>query len=104
GPCVHEMPWLEEAHRRYARRRDVVFTAVSIDSQKEVVAPWVQKHGITIPVLYTDGTVEDVYCSKGIPSLYVLNARGSIRFSSVGWLDDGSATQRLDWMIERALR
>jgi hypothetical protein len=65
---------------------------------------FVKTHGITFPILLTDGDVEASYPEDGVPRLYVIDAAGRIRFLREGWMDDGYGLKRIDWMIEAALR
>jgi hypothetical protein len=39
-----------------------------------------------------------------IPQLYVFDPQGNIRFHCRGFDDDGFFAQKLDWMIEAALK
>ncbi len=104
GPCIGEMRDLETAYRKYRRNPRVAFAAVSVDADKEKVPGFVKTHGITFPILLTDGDVEASYRCDGVPMLYVIDAAGKIRFLRDGWLDDGYGLKRIDWMIEAALQ
>ena len=104
GPCVGEMRDLETAYRKHRGNPRVAFAAVSIDADKGKVPGFVKTHGITLPILLTDGEVEASYGGDGVPRLYVIDAAGRIRFLREGWLDDGYGLKRIDWMIEAVLR
>ena len=97
------MKALEAAYRKYRRNPGVAFAAVSIDMEKVKVAPFLKDQGITLPVLISDGSVEESYCGTGIPQIYVIDPAGRIRFHQEGWLDDGYGQKRLDWMIASAV-
>ena len=104
GPCVGEMRDLETAYRKHRGNPRVAFAAVSIDADKGKVPGFVRTHGITFPILLTDGDVEASYPDDGVPRLYVIDAVGRIRFLRDGWTDDGYGLKRIDWMIEAVLR
>ena len=104
GPCIGEMRELETAYRKYRRNPRVAFAAVSIDADRGKVPEFVESHGITFPILLSNGEVETSYHLDGVPILYVIDAAGRIRFLRDGWKDDGYGLKRIDWMIEVALR
>ena len=103
-PCQREMEELELVHRGYRRNRNVAFVGVSTDMDKALVPPFIERNGITFPILLSDGTVEKFYVPGGIPQLYVIDPGGRIRSASYGWLQDEFGRDRLEWMIETARR
>jgi peroxiredoxin len=104
GPCIGEIKELEMAYRKYRRSSRVAFAAVSIDTDRGKVPGFLKAHGITLPVLLSDGEVEVADGLDGVPILYVIDAAGCIRFLRDGWIDDGYGLKRIDWMIEAVLR
>ncbi len=102
APCRAEMKALEAAYRRYRGNPGVAFAAVSVDMEKAKVIPFLKDQGITLPVLVSDGSIEESYCGNGIPQIYVVDPAGRIHFDHVGWLEDGYGQKRLDWMIAAA--
>jgi peroxiredoxin len=104
GPCIGEMRELETVYRKHRRNSRVAFAGVSIDADTDKVPGFVKVHGITLPMLLSNGDVERSYHVDGVPILYVIDATGKIRFLRDGWKDDGYGLKRIDWMIEVALR
>ncbi|PYT15047.1 MAG: hypothetical protein DMF51_07380 [Acidobacteria bacterium] len=100
--CRAEMKAMEAAYLKYRRNPGVAFAAVSIDMEKAKVIPFLKDQGVTLPVLISDGSIEESYCGNGIPQIYVIDPAGRIRFHHEGWLDDGYGQKRLDWMIASA--
>ena len=105
GPCVAEMKELKKAHQeRYRDDAVIEFVAVSIDTHKGKVAPFVEKHGLSLTVLHADGKVDGEYLKRGgIPQLFILDRGGNIRFHVIGF-EAAHFHEHLDWMIEAALK
>ena len=103
APCKLELAELTRAYdEKYAKDPRVEFVAISTDTDKSKVAPFVKKAGYKFPVLYTDGTVEKPYkAATSIPQLYVIDGQGNIRFHQRGF-HAAHFRQHLDWMIEAA--
>jgi peroxiredoxin len=104
GPCIGELEEMKVAYEKYKHHPKVAFAAVSIDTDKALVAPHAQKHGYQFPILLSDGTIETPYQTQSIPKLYIIDAAGNIRFRHVGYSKDGYYLKKLDWMIEAALK
>ena len=104
GPCKLRMPQLEEAYRRYHGRSDVLFLAVSVDRHRELVRPFIEKHGYTFPVAYGDEEFTRDLGIEGIPTLFVIDAEGTIRFVELGYSDIGDFPAELAWRIDEALK
>ena len=104
GPCVAELKELKKAWlERYHDRDAIVFLLISVDAEKDKVAPFTEKHGLPFAVLYADGKVDGEYLTgRGIPELYVIDRQGRIRFQVTGF-DGAHFHEHLDWMIEAAL-
>jgi hypothetical protein len=76
-----------------------------MDTDRSLVAPHAKKHGYPFPVLLSDGTVEKPYdTASGIPKLYIVDARGNIRFTVEGYNIVVDSVPALGWMIEAAKR
>jgi thiol-disulfide isomerase/thioredoxin len=105
GPCQWELEDLKAAYAKYKNNPIVAFAAVSVDTDRSLVAPHTKKHGYPFPVLLSDGTVETPYdTASGIPKLYVVDGVGNIRFKVDGYNIVGDNVQTLGWMIEAARR
>lgn len=85
-PCAVEIPELEKFAKKHVNE-PVKVLLVSIDEQGEdIVAPFVQRYNYTLPVLLdlyrkTAGR----YGVKALPSLFVIDPEGVIRYSSSGY-------------------
>lgn len=83
GPCRDEMPALERFYK--GNRADVVLLGVNIKEDKETIMQFMQREGYTYPVVRdTFAQVADQYQVRAIPTTYVLDQKGIIRFKKVG--------------------
>lgn len=82
GPCEQTIPVLQAFHEKYAERVNVL--GVSVDWDREAIAPFVAEHGMTYPVLLGDEGLALRFGAPGFPSLFVIDAEGRIHESHVG--------------------
>lgn len=103
GPCIKELEELERTRAEYAGVPDIAFVAVSLDSDKSAVRPFMERTGYGFVVLLSDGSVEKDYArDQGIPQLYLIDRDGIIRFHQVGFAPE-HFREHLDWMIEAVM-
>lgn len=84
-PCVEEMPTIQKLYDRlHARGLHVL--AVSIDALgKQVVAPFMQTRQLSFPVLLdTQGMIERLYRTGGVPESFIVDKRGQLVEKVVG--------------------
>jgi len=87
APCVEEMPTLQALANRMAGR-DFTLLAVSQDEDSKIVAPWIQSHGFTFPVLLDErGIVGADLGITGYPETFVIDRQGKIVHHHVGYRD-----------------
>ena len=102
GPCRDEMPTLEELHRRRGGDSLAVL-AVSVDSRREPVGPFVEEHQLTLPVLWDHrGEAGRAYRATSIPVSYLIDPGGGIVGMARG-ARDWSAMEPLLDALEEAL-
>ena len=101
-PCLEEMPHMETAYQHF---KDRGFAVVAISSDEEgesTVAPFIEKLGVTFPILLdTDKAVSTVYGAKNLPLSFILNRNGEVIAGAVGernWASE-EAISVLDEMI-----
>ena len=103
GPCVAEMPRLQEAVRKYAANPDVSFLAVSVDNRKLAVRPFIECNGYRLPVAY-DVSGAAAFAVSGIPALVVIDRRGRVAFREQGFGGEAERyVERLSWRIDELL-
>jgi cytochrome c biogenesis protein CcmG/thiol:disulfide interchange protein DsbE len=92
-PCVEEMPMLEAAHRRFGSK--VQFIGIDRQDYRPDALAFVQRTHVTYPSAYDpDGTLDEAYRLRGMPTSVFIDARGRVVQRVTGpltraQLDDG---------------
>ena len=84
-PCRQEMPYLAQL---WERHRDQGFRvmAINVDEDVEAARAFVEEYNIPFPVLLdTDKSVSSSYRVPGFPTHFIVDRRGRIRFSGLGF-------------------
>ena len=115
GPCVASFPSMQKMVNRYKNNPNVVFLFIdtweNVPNRKKLVEDFISKNKYTFTVLYdkakeetgNDFEVVKGYEVDGIPTKFVVDGNGTIRFKSVGWSgSEYSFMQELQLMIEMA--
>ena len=90
-PCKEEMPSLQRLRERMSGRPLEVLT-VNYGEFREKIAPYVERQGITLPVLLdTQKDTAKGWKVGGLPMTFVIDAKGRVRYSVYGerdWSDE----------------
>ena len=98
-PCRAETPDLIAAEKKYAAR-GVIFVGVDDEESPALVSVFTKTKGIRYPVvLDRDGAVERSYDVRAIPTTYVLDRDGVVRYRQVDELDVSVLDQALSAVI-----
>lgn len=97
GPCKVSFPGMQQTLNKYKDRSDVVFLFVDTwerqptpEQRKKEVTAFIEQNKYTFNVLYDEKDAQDnfevvsKYKVDGIPTKFVINKDGRIRFKSVG--------------------
>lgn len=100
APCREETPDLEELYTKY-REKGLLVLGVSIDKQGEsVVKPFMEEYGVSYPVVIDDGTIMEKYGpTMGIPTTYIIDKEGKLRYFAVGALTQKELEPRLQELL-----
>ena len=112
GPCVASFPGMQKAMAKYADNPNVVFLFVNTwqteDAREKVVTDFIAAKKLNFNVLYDTKNKQDpskfdvvsAYKVDGIPTKFIIDGEGNIRFKAVGFSgsDDG-VVKELDSMI-----
>jgi len=87
-PCRKALPHLQELHEEF-QGKGLQVVGIATDQQgAKVVAPFVEKIGLTFTVVLTDGKVDrDFGGIRGIPTTFVIDPEGNITGKFVGYQD-----------------
>jgi thiol-disulfide isomerase/thioredoxin len=83
GPCVAEMPSLENLYEK-TKNDGIVFALVS-DEDQETVNQFIQKRGFSLPIYtYNSENLPQIYKADAIPRTLIVAANGKIVFDHLG--------------------
>lgn len=99
GPCVKEMPTLATMHREY-EKKGITFIGVGVDSEKNVNA-FLQKVPVDYPIYIAGFGGADLARNFGnnagaLPFTVVIDAKGAIRLTKLGEVDQKELKTVLD--------
>ncbi len=100
GPCVAEMPDIQELHEKYQEDDDVLILTINNDFDTEKLREWLDDHNYTFPVLRDDGYINNAGVSV-FPTTWFLNSNGQIIYTQMGYTSE--LIEEFVWRIE-ALR
>lgn len=94
APCREELPWLEQLHKRHAAAGLTVI-GVNLDESSANAQKFLRSHPVTFPVVHdTQGRLADRYGPSKMPSSYLIDATGRVRFVHGGFrAADGAAIE-----------
>ncbi|WP_293308245.1 redoxin domain-containing protein [Pedobacter sp. UBA5917] len=112
GPCVASFPGMQKALAKYANNPNVVFLFVNTwqteDNREKLVTDFITEKKYNFNVLYDTKNAKDpskfdvvsAYKVDGIPTKFVIDGDGNIRFKAVGFsgTDDG-VVKEIDAMV-----
>lgn len=98
-PCREELPQMNETYLQYKDDPEVRFIIASTDQEKYLVTPFINNLGYKFPVYYADG-IQREFGVKGIPSLFVIDKKGMIRYKKVGYDRGEEFNMIMSWYIE----
>ena len=105
-PCIASFPGMQTAVDKFKNDDSVEFLFINTwergDDVKKQVADFIEQKGYSFHVLLdSDNKVVEAYGVEGIPTKFVIDKRGKIRFKSVGFGGDAERmVEELSLMIE----
>ncbi|KAA3440498.1 redoxin domain-containing protein [Rufibacter hautae] len=106
GPCVSSFPGMQQAVNKFKDNGKVAFVFVnsweSGKDKKKTAADFISKKNYSFQVLLDEeNKMIDAYKVQGIPTKFILDANGNIRFKSVGFSGNSDkAVQEISTMID----
>jgi thiol-disulfide isomerase/thioredoxin len=113
GPCIASFPGMQKAVDKYKNDPNVVFLFINTwqteENREKVVKDWLASTKYTFNILLDTKNKEDKfdvieqYKVDGIPTKFIVDGNGNIRFKKVGFGGTADGTvKELDIMIELA--
>lgn len=86
--CRIELPALEALHRKYADA-GLRIVGITEDTSEEGMRKAAQKSGLSYPLLIDrEGKVADVFRVSGLPTTFIIDRTGVIRYRHAGFMDE----------------
>ncbi|MBU3006243.1 TlpA disulfide reductase family protein [Paraglaciecola arctica] len=84
-PCRKSFPWMNQMQQKYADRGLQVI-AINLDTDAALAKLFLEKVPTQIPIVYDpEGNIASDYQLLGMPSSYLVDKKGNIRFSHKGF-------------------
>jgi cytochrome c biogenesis protein CcmG, thiol:disulfide interchange protein DsbE len=84
-PCRESFPWMNDVHAAYAGK-DVVVVAVNVDQERALADAFLKAYPAEFQVVYDpDGRLAEQYRVVGMPSSFLIDRTGTVRFRHVGF-------------------
>ena len=105
GPCISSFPAMEKAVEKFANDEKVKFFFVDtwerVDDKKQNAADFISKNNYPFNVLLDENNrVVTNYGVSGIPTKFIIDGEGNIRFKSIGFEgSDEKLVEELSTMI-----
>ena len=106
GPCIRAFPAMQKAVDKFKDNENVKFIFINTwergEGVKEKVAKFIKERNVTFHVLFdSKNSVVEAYGVEGIPTKFMIDKNGKIRFKSVGFGgDDDKLVDELSLMID----
>lgn len=99
-PCHDETPDFVDLYTEY-KDKGLVILGVSIDEQgQSVVRPFMEKYEVNYPMVIDNGSIMDKYGpTMGIPTSYIIDKEGNLRYFSVGALTQKELEPRIKRLL-----
>lgn len=93
--CRAEMPLLQQVYAKHTP--DLVVLGVNASESERLVNQFVDKYGITFPVLMdAEGVVQSLYLVRALPTTFFIDVDGVLRAQHIGELNDELMTGYLE--------
>lgn len=91
APCKEELPVLEKLYKKYGSK-GLVVVGVSVDKDASNIKGFLKKVGVTFPVVHdANHQVSGRYQPPRMPSSYIVDRKGIVRFVHGGFRADDAA-------------
>lgn len=84
GPCVAEMPSIQQLYDQFGDREDMVFLLVDVDGELEGAQEFMKEHDLRMPIYTPASNIPQNWLNGAIPSTVVLDKSGECVFEHKG--------------------
>ena len=106
GPCRRSFPWMNEMQQKYGAKGFTVL-AINVDKRRADADKFLVLLPASFPVVYDEaGTTPAAFAVQGMPSSYLIDARGNVSFVERGFTDEsrGPLEERVKALLAAAAK
>lgn len=93
SPCRSSFKWLNDTHEKYANN-GLVILAINLDKERELATEFLKQNPAKFRVGYdTEGAIAQMYQLKGMPSSYLIDRKGQLRATHIGFREKDNVTR-----------
>lgn len=93
GPCRSSFKWLNQTHEKHAAK-GLVILAINLDKKHELAEQFLKEHPAKFRIGFDpEGAIAQIYQLKGMPSSYLIDRKGQLRATHVGFRDKDRVTR-----------
>ncbi len=97
GPCVRELPEIQELFDKYKNDGEVEVITITADADPIKIVQWLEDKNIHVPVLFDDQH-QELDLLRGLPITTFVDQNGQIRFRVIGFRHH--LVEEFSWRIE----
>lgn len=91
GPCKRSFPWMNDLQKRYGDQGFSI-VAINVDKKRDDAARFLKQTPAGFTVVYDEpGTTPSAYAVKGMPSSFLIDAKGNVVAVEQGFHDEQKA-------------
>jgi peroxiredoxin len=98
--CVEELPALEKLYKKH-EAGGLSVLAASLDEKRDPVAAFVEKLGLTFPIVMADAKAAAAYRVAGLPMSYLIGSDGVVRKRYAGVVDPATIENDILGLLHR---
>lgn len=84
-PCRKSFPWMNQMQLKYAEK-ELQIIAINLDAEATLAKAFLDKVPALVPIVYDPkGKIANIYQLLGMPSSYLIDKKGNVRFADKGF-------------------
>ncbi len=94
GPCLKSMPFFNQLFQQLPEN-EFQMVAINVDEETAAAKDFIRQHPVDYPIVYdAKGECPNAFQVKAMPSSYLLDKTGKVRFVHLGYRDEDQAEIR----------
>ncbi len=84
GPCIAEMPDIEDLYQEIGNDPDVMFVMLNLDQNREKAVEFIERKEYQMPIYYKASALPPELNVRSIPTTFVIDPEGKVIFRHSG--------------------